>query len=85
MDSQKLDTVLHKPCSVYCYYGSACPKMTSEAISEHLISKKFPWGACPQTPLVLLAYTCIHITHPRNPLAKILATGLHIHTMHRHA
>ena len=54
--------------------------MAPEAISEHLISKKFPGGASPQTPLVFCpcflqmhTYTLdINVT----PLQKILATGL---------
>ena len=44
--------------------------MASEAISEHLISEKFPGGACPQTPpnLVCLYKLDVHVTPPsENP------------------
>ena len=58
MDSQKLDAILCKPCS-YCGSAYFCPKMASEAISEHLISKNFPGGACPPHPLSL-ACLCMH-------------------------
>ena len=46
-----------------------CPKMASEAISGHLISKKFPDGACPQTPILLYAYAIRHSCNPpfKNP------------------
>ena len=50
--------------------------MASETISEHL---KFPGGACPQTPLVLHAYACIHTNHADihvTPFLKIMAMGL---------
>ena len=49
--------------SSYCF----CPKMAPETISEHLISKKFPGGASPQTPLILHACLLMHIRHRRNP------------------
>ena len=34
------------------------PNMASEAISECLILKTFPGGACPQTPLPLFTLKC---------------------------
>ena len=65
LDSQKLNGILCEPCSYYCY------KMAPEAIPKHLISKNFLGGACPQTPLVLHPYACIHATrHPCNPPSK---------------
>ena len=51
-----------------------CPKMASEAISEHLISK-ISWGSmppCPPTLALLCMHTYIHVTS----LLKILAMGL---------
>ena len=75
MDSQKLDTILREPCGVtlllqLCF--SRSQKMSSEAISEHLISKNLAYGSMPpDTPLVL-HHAHTHVT----PLAKILATGL---------
>ena len=47
-----------------------CPKMASEAISEHLISKKFLGGARPQTPLIMLMHVYIHFGHPCNPPSR---------------
>ena len=71
MDSQNLDAILCKPCSSYIRL-SFCPKMASEAISEHLISKNLLREACPQS--------CMH-THKSDvhvtPIVKILATGLY--------
>ena len=55
-----------------------CPKMASEAISEHLISKNFLGEHAPRPPYSL---ACMH-THTHHadthvtPLQKILATGL---------
>ena len=73
MDSQKFDAIIGEPCS---YYDCFCSKMTSEVISEHLISEKFPGEACPQTPLVLHAYAWwIHIIHPCNPPSKTPSYG----------
>ena len=53
-----------------------CPKMAWEAISDDLVSKIFPGGACPQTTLLFVCL-CMHtfISHV-TPLLKILATGL---------
>lgn len=46
MESQKLEAIFCEPCS---HYGSASVP-PSEAISEDLIFKKFPVGACPPDP-----------------------------------
>ena len=68
MDSQKLDTILREPCGVHCYYSSASvPKMSSEAISENLITKNFLGEHAPRAPPSL---ACIHVTHPCNPPCK---------------
>ena len=55
--------------------------MSSETTSEHLIFKKFPGGACPQTPLALHAYVCIystsdlHVTPSPPPASKNFGYG----------
>ena len=65
MDSQKLDAILREPCS---YYGSVCPKMASEAISEHLISKNFLGEHSPRPPQsCMLIHAYIQIRLPHNP------------------
>ena len=69
MDSQKLDAILHEPCS---YHGSACVSKwpQKQSISEHLISKNF-LGEHPRPPQALHAYACIHtIRHTCNPPLK---------------
>ena len=65
-------------CRSYSYYTACfCPKMASDAISEHLISKYF-LGEHALRPPYSLACLCIpqhahiHVT----PLLKILATDL---------
>ena len=67
------NAIISEPCS---YYNSASvpkwPQKKSQSIKFK--KKKFPGGACPQIPLVLHAYACIH-TH-YTPLLKILAMGL---------
>ena len=49
--------------------------MALEAISEHLISKKFPGGVCPQTPLVLHAYACMHACTPYTHVTPLFGYG----------
>ena len=70
VDSQNFDAIIREPCRAmqllrFCF----CPKMASQAISEHLFSKNFIGEHAPRPPY-FLSCLCIHIT----PLLKILAT-----------
>ena len=82
MDSQKVNAILYKPCSYTMTLFLS--QMASEAISEQLTSKKFPEGACPNTPLVLHAYAWYTSDTHVTPLLKILAMGLKMGIKHFH-
>ena len=74
MESQKLEAIFCESCS---YYGSASvPEMASEAISEHLLSKKFLGEHALHTYVCIAACKSgVHVTH----LLQILAMGLTTH------
>ena len=64
MDNQKL---LREPCS-YILRLCFCPKMASEAIPEHLISKNFQGEHAPTPPWsCMFMHAYIQIRHPCNP------------------
>ena len=70
MNSQKFDALLRKPCS---YGSTSVPKMASEAISEHLISKTFLGEHALKPPYsCMYMHACIYIPlrHPCNPHSK---------------
>ena len=61
MDSQKLNVILREPCSYYSGVLFSGIGLRSNLRASNF--QTFPGGACPQTPLVLHAYSIHTDTH----------------------